>query len=71
MRLLRGGFPRFIEYSAQRAEEYTRGLLSGGILFEELGFYYVGPIDGQTSITYCLFSRTFVAQNMGQSLYTW
>ncbi|MGY6550662.1 MAG: 1-deoxy-D-xylulose-5-phosphate synthase [Erythrobacter sp.] len=29
-----------------KAEEYTRGLVTGGTLFEELGFYYVGPIDG-------------------------
>ena len=27
-------------------EEYARGLVTGGTLFEELGFYYVGPIDG-------------------------
>src|SRR4051812_18027022 len=27
-------------------EEYTRGWLTGGTLFEELGFYYVGPVDG-------------------------
>jgi 1-deoxy-D-xylulose-5-phosphate synthase len=38
--------PKFIEYSAQRAEEYTRGFWTGGTLFEEMGFYYVGPIDG-------------------------
>ena len=38
--------PKFIEYSAQRAEEYTRGFWAGGTLFNELGFYYVGPIDG-------------------------
>ena len=38
--------PKFIEYSAQRAEEYTRGFWTGGTLFDELGFYYVGPIDG-------------------------
>jgi 1-deoxy-D-xylulose-5-phosphate synthase len=31
---------------AQRAEEYARGFLTGGTLFEELGFFYVGPIDG-------------------------
>ena len=30
----------------RRAEEYTRGMVTGGTLFEELGFYYVGPIDG-------------------------
>lgn len=38
--------PRFIEKGAQRAEEYARGMAMGGTLFEELGFYYVGPIDG-------------------------
>jgi 1-deoxy-D-xylulose-5-phosphate synthase len=35
-----------MERAARRAEEYARGLLTGGTLFEELGFYYVGPIDG-------------------------
>jgi 1-deoxy-D-xylulose-5-phosphate synthase len=39
-------FPRGIERTARRAEEYARGFLTGGTLFEELGFYYVGPIDG-------------------------
>jgi len=37
---------RFIFTSAKRAEEYARGFWMGGTLFEELGFYYVGPIDG-------------------------
>ncbi len=39
-------FPRGIERTARRAEEYARGILTGGTLFEELGFYYLGPIDG-------------------------
>ena len=39
-------FPRSIERTAKRAEEYARGIFTGGTLFEELGFYYVGPIDG-------------------------
>ena len=30
----------------RKAEEYSRGMVTGGTLFEELGFYYVGPIDG-------------------------
>jgi 1-deoxy-D-xylulose-5-phosphate synthase len=38
--------PKFIEQKALRVEEYARGFLTGGTLFEELGFYYVGPIDG-------------------------
>src|SRR3954454_17641170 len=39
-------FPKGIERTARRAEEYARGMLTGGTLFEELGFYYLGPIDG-------------------------
>src|SRR6201981_1918783 len=39
-------FPRSFEHAARRAEEYSRGMITGGTLFEELGFYYVGPIDG-------------------------
>src|SRR3989440_1308730 len=38
--------PKGLEKKAQRVEEYARGFLTGGTLFEELGFYYVGPIDG-------------------------
>jgi 1-deoxy-D-xylulose-5-phosphate synthase len=38
--------PRTLEQKAQRVEEYARGFLTGGTMFEELGFYYVGPIDG-------------------------
>ncbi len=37
---------RTVRESAQRAESYARNLLTGGTLFEDLGFYYVGPIDG-------------------------
>jgi len=39
-------FPGPLERAAKRAEEYARGFVTGGTLFEELGFYYVGPIDG-------------------------
>jgi 1-deoxy-D-xylulose-5-phosphate synthase len=38
--------PRFMHDQAARAEEFARGMVTGGTLFEELGFYYVGPIDG-------------------------
>ena len=38
--------PKNWELRAARAEEYTRHLWQGGALFEELGFYYIGPIDG-------------------------
>jgi 1-deoxy-D-xylulose-5-phosphate synthase len=38
--------PKFFYDKAKRAEEYARGFMTGGTLFEELGFFYVGPIDG-------------------------
>ena len=38
--------PKFFYDKAKRTEEYSRGFWTGGTLFEELGFYYVGPLDG-------------------------
>ncbi|HEV2362767.1 MAG TPA: 1-deoxy-D-xylulose-5-phosphate synthase [Caulobacteraceae bacterium] len=38
--------PRPLKDIARKAEEYARGMATGGTFFEELGFYYVGPIDG-------------------------
>ena len=38
--------PDPLERTARRAEEFARGMMTGGTLFEEMGFYYVGPIDG-------------------------
>jgi 1-deoxy-D-xylulose-5-phosphate synthase len=38
--------PRPFKTAAKKAEEYARGMVTGGTFFEELGFYYVGPIDG-------------------------
>ena len=38
--------PRTLQNAAGKAEEYARGMISGGTLFEELGFHYVGPLDG-------------------------
>ncbi|WP_108811625.1 1-deoxy-D-xylulose-5-phosphate synthase [Sphingorhabdus sp. Alg231-15] len=37
---------RRLHGATEKAEEYARGMAMGGTLFEELGFYYVGPIDG-------------------------
>jgi 1-deoxy-D-xylulose-5-phosphate synthase len=37
---------RKVHHGLEKAEEYARGMVTGGTLFEELGFYYVGPIDG-------------------------
>ncbi|PSC03154.1 1-deoxy-D-xylulose-5-phosphate synthase [Alsobacter soli] len=41
-----GHLPKSIDRTITRAVEHARGFLTGGTLFEELGFYYVGPIDG-------------------------
>jgi len=38
--------PRPLKEAARKAEEFARGMVTGGTFFEELGFYYVGPIDG-------------------------
>ena len=38
--------PEPLHRTAKRVEEYARGLFAGGTLFDELGFYYVGPVDG-------------------------
>jgi 1-deoxy-D-xylulose-5-phosphate synthase len=44
-------FPERLQKMADRADEYARTLLFGGTLFEELGFYYVGPVDGHSMDT--------------------
>ncbi|HEX2753545.1 MAG TPA: 1-deoxy-D-xylulose-5-phosphate synthase, partial [Alphaproteobacteria bacterium] len=41
-----GKLPAPLQRAAAKAEGYARGMMTGGTLFEELGFYYVGPIDG-------------------------
>jgi 1-deoxy-D-xylulose-5-phosphate synthase len=38
--------PKPMQEAARKAEEFARGMVTGGTFFEELGFYYVGPIDG-------------------------
>ncbi|MDO1560062.1 1-deoxy-D-xylulose-5-phosphate synthase [Brevundimonas sp. 2R-24] len=41
-----GVLPQSLQQAARKAEEYARGMVTGGTFFEELGFYYVGPVDG-------------------------
>jgi 1-deoxy-D-xylulose-5-phosphate synthase len=41
-----GALPKPLQQAARKAEEYARGMVTGGTFFEELGFYYIGPIDG-------------------------
>ena len=38
--------PKSLEEVARRAESHAKGMVTGGTLFEEMGFYYIGPIDG-------------------------
>ncbi|MES2254945.1 MAG: 1-deoxy-D-xylulose-5-phosphate synthase [Pseudomonadota bacterium] len=45
-RLAKKLLPKFLFNMARRTEEYARGMAMGGTLFEEMGFFYVGPIDG-------------------------
>ena len=39
-------FPKSFRQAAEKVDEYARGMVFGGTLFEELGFYYIGPVDG-------------------------
>ena len=41
-------FPESVKKTLHRAEEFSKGFVSGGTLFEELGFFYLGPIDGHS-----------------------
>jgi 1-deoxy-D-xylulose-5-phosphate synthase len=43
--------PESLHRAAERLEEYARGMVTGGTLFEELGFYYVGPVDGHDVVS--------------------
>ena len=45
-RSMAGALPKPLLNAARKAEEFARGMVTGGTFFEELGFYYVGPIDG-------------------------
>jgi 1-deoxy-D-xylulose-5-phosphate synthase len=46
LRRLARKLPRPLHTAARKTDEFARGMAMGGTLFEELGFYYVGPIDG-------------------------
>ncbi|HUR43805.1 MAG TPA: 1-deoxy-D-xylulose-5-phosphate synthase [Aestuariivirga sp.] len=62
-------FPKTLRTAAHRADEYARGMLTGGTLFEELGFYYVGPADGHNMDTLVSVLRNVRdAKNLGPVL---
>jgi len=46
LKKLSKNLPESITKTLHKAEEYSKGFVAGGTLFEELGFYYLGPIDG-------------------------
>ena len=46
LKLLSKKLPKQLAEASRKVEEYARGFATGGTLFEEMGFYYVGPIDG-------------------------
>ena len=58
--------PDAIHDWARKAEEYTRGWMTGGTLFEELGFYYVGPVDGHNVEHWSRCSRTSATPRSGR-----
>lgn len=61
--------PDSLNTMAKRADEYARGMLTGGTLFEELGFYYVGPIDGHNMDALVpILQNVRDAENMGPIL---
>ncbi len=62
-------FPKTLRTAAHRADEYARGMLTGGTLFEELGFYYVGPVDGHNLDTLvAVLKNVRDAKNLGPVL---
>ena len=46
MKIYFAGISGILQKKAGKAEDVLRGIVSGGTLFSELGFYYIGPIDG-------------------------
>ena len=46
LRRLARKLPKPLHIAARKTDEFARGMATGGTLFEELGFYYVGPVDG-------------------------
>ena len=54
--------PKFIHDKARKTEEYARGFWAGGTLFEELGFYYIGPPS--TGIIWNTFCRCYAMRGM-------
>ncbi|MDB4860746.1 1-deoxy-D-xylulose-5-phosphate synthase [Alphaproteobacteria bacterium] len=62
-------FPTSISKTLYKAEEYSKGLVSGGTLFEELGFYYLGPIDGHDMKTLVPVLENIKKSDVGKPIF--
>ncbi len=61
--------PKSISKTLYKAEEYSKGLMAGGTLFEELGFYYLGPIDGHDIKTLVRVLENIKNSNFGKPIF--
>jgi len=61
--------PKKISKTLYKAEEYSKGLVTGGTLFEELGFYYLGPIDGHDIKTLVRVLENVKNSNFGKPIF--
>ncbi len=61
--------PKTISKTLYKAEEYSKGLVTGGTLFEELGFYYLGPIDGHDIKTLVRVLENIKNSNFGKPIF--
>ena len=46
IKIITSSFSKQFSYKAHKAEDFLKNMVTGGTLFSELGFYYIGPIDG-------------------------
>ncbi len=61
--------PTTVSKTLYKAEEYSKGLVSGGTLFEELGFYYLGPIDGHDISTLIPVLENIKTSKVGKPIF--
>ena len=62
-------FPESFQKTLHRAEEFSKGFVSGGTLFEELGFFYLGPIDGHNFKHLIPVLRNIKSNNMHKPIF--
>ncbi len=62
-------FPDSVSKTLYKAEEFSKGLVTGGTLFEELGFYYLGPIDGHNIKTLVPILKNIKNSNVNKPIF--